>query len=87
MKDPVARLTPDPDQTSGKDDADPHVLATAVKAASLDGNPIVVTEESRKVPPQVPVNVAAGSLGLPSVNLYAVLIATDIWTEDMRNTR
>ena len=85
MNDPVAQLTPDPDQTKGADDADPHVLATALMVASLDGNPVVVTQESRKALPQVPLNVAAGSLGLPSVNLYAVLIATDVWTEDMRN--
>ena len=35
MNDPVAQLTPDPDQTSGEDDADPHVLATALKVHSL----------------------------------------------------
>ena len=33
MNDPVAQLTPDPDQTKGKDDADPHVLATALRRA------------------------------------------------------
>lgn len=87
MNHPVARLTPDPDQTTGEDDADPHVLATALKASSLGGTAVVVTQESRKVPPQVPLNVAAGSLGLPSVNLYALLIALDIWTDDMRNLR
>ena len=85
MNDPVARLTPDPDQTKGADDADPHVLATALKVASLESSPVVVTQESRKALPQVPLNVAAGSLGLPSVNLYAVLVRTGIWTEDMKN--
>lgn len=85
MNDPIAQLTPDPDQTAGEDDADPHVLATALKVASLGGHPIVVTQESRKVPPQVPLNVAAGSLGLPSINLYALLIAISIWTGDLRS--
>lgn len=86
MNDPVALLTPDPDQTSGEDDADPHVLATAPKVFSLGGRPVVVTQESRKALPQVPLNVAAGSLGLPSINLYALLIAIGVWTEDIRNT-
>lgn len=85
MHDPVAKLTPDPNQTKGNDDADPHVLATALKVSSLGGNPIVVTQESRKAFPQIPLNVAAGSLGIPSVNLYAFLIASGIWSEDLRN--
>ena len=46
MNDPVAQLTPDPDQTKGADDADPHVLATALKVASLGSSPVVVTQES-----------------------------------------
>ena len=85
MHDPVAKLTPDPNQTKGNDDADPHVLATALKVSSLGGSPIVVTQETRKAFPQIPLNVAAGSLGIPSVNLYAYLIALGIWSEDLRN--
>lgn len=85
MRDPVAKLTPDPNQTKANDDADPHVLATALKVSSLGGNPIVVTQESRKALPQISLNVAAGSLGIPSVNLYAFLITLGIWSEDLRN--
>ena len=85
MNHPVARLTPDPDQTAGEDDADPHVLATALRVSSIGSRPVVVTQESRKPPPQVPLNVAAGSLGLPSINLYALLIAIGAWTDDLRN--
>ena len=85
MNHPVAQLTPDPDQTKGEDDADPHVLATALKATSLGNRAVVVTQESRKGPPQVPLNVAAGALGLPSINLHALLIAIGVWTEEMRN--
>ena len=85
MNDQVASLTADPDQTSGEDDADPHVLATALKVLELGSSPVVVTQESRKAPPQVPLNVAAGSLGLPSINLYALLLAIDVWTDDLRN--
>ena len=85
MNHPVAKLTPDPDQTTGEDDADPHVLATALKVASCGGKPVVVTQESRKSFPQVPLNVAAGSLGLPSVTLYAGLISMGVWQDDMRS--
>ena len=85
MSHAVAKLTPDPDQTSGEDDADPHVLATALRVASCGGKPVVVTQESRKSFPQVPLNVAAGSLGLPSVTLYASLISMGVWQDDLRN--
>ncbi len=85
MNHAVAKLTADPDQTGGEDDADPHVLATALKVASRGGEPIVVTQESRKSFPQVPLNVAAGSLGLPSVTLYAGLISMGVWQDHMRN--
>ncbi len=84
MNHPVAKLTPDANQSVGEDDADPHVLATALKIVSLGGNPIVVTQESRKRHPQVPLNIAAGALGLPSINLYALLIAINAWSDDMK---
>ena len=41
MNHPVAQLTPDPNQTIGEDDADPHVLATALKVALLGSDPVV----------------------------------------------
>lgn len=85
MNNPTARLTSDPNQTTGADDADPHVLATALEVVALGGTAIVVTQESRKHPPQVPLNVAAGSLGLPSINLYALLIGIGAWADEFRN--
>lgn len=85
MNNPTARLTSDPNQTTGADDADPHVLATALEVVALGGTAIVVTQESRKHPPQVPLNVAAGSLGLPSINLYALLIGIGAWVDEFRN--
>ncbi|MCY3883546.1 MAG: DUF4411 family protein [Gammaproteobacteria bacterium] len=85
MNDPVAQLTPDPNQTDGEDDADPHVLATALKAVSLVDKVVVVTQESRKHPPQVALNVAAGSLGFPSINLYVLLIELGIWKDELTN--
>ena len=83
MNHPVAQLTPDPQQIAGEDDADPHVLATALSCNSSGYRPTVVTQESRKVPPQVPLNVAAGALGLPCVHLYAMLIKANIWSTDL----
>ena len=84
MNHPVAKLTSDPDQTSDREDADPFVLATALKLESTLWTPVVVTEESRKVPPLVTLNVAAGSLGLPAINLFALLVRLGIWTDDLR---
>lgn len=81
MNSPTARLTSDPNQTAGADDADPHVLATV----KFGGNAIVVTQESRKHSPLVPLNLAAGSLGLPSINLYAFLIGIGVWKDEFRN--
>lgn len=85
MSSPTARLTSDPNHTAGADDADPHVLATALEVVKFGGNAIVVTQESRKHPPLVPLNVAAGSLGLPSINLYAFLIGIGVWKDEFRN--
>lgn len=83
MSNPVAKLTSDPDQTSGSDDADPHVLATALNLALNWYSPIVVTQESKKKPPLVPLNVAAGALNLPAINLYAFLLRIGVWTDDL----
>lgn len=84
MNHPVAKLTSDPDQTSDREDADPFVLATDLKLESTLWTPVVVTEESRKVPPLVTLNVAAGSLVLPAINLYALLVELGIWSDDLR---
>lgn len=86
MNHPVAKLTPDPDQTDGDEDADPFVLATALHLDSIGLKPLIVTQESKKTPPQVPLNIAAGALGLPSIHLYALLLRIGIWTDDLRNS-
>ncbi len=83
MNHPVAKLTSDPDQTSDREDADPFVLATALKLESTLWTPVVVTEESRKAPPLVPLNTAAGSLRLPAINLYVLLVRLGIWSDDL----
>ena len=83
MSHPVAKLTSDPDQTFDPDDADPHVLATALHLDVSLFDVIIVTQESKKKPPLVPLNVAAGSLGLPAIHLYAFLLRIDVWTDDI----
>ena len=84
---PAAKFTPDLDQAFEEDDADPHVLATALKVGSLGRQATVVTEESNKKPPQLPLNVATGSLGLPSINLYALLLLIGAWRNHYLNRK
>ena len=67
MNHAVARLTPNPRQIDSKDDADPHVLATAIHARKKAFKPTIVTQDVRKVPPQVSLSDAAGAFW-PSVD-------------------
>ena len=85
MNHAVAQLTPDPNKTHGKDDADPHVLATALEVAATGSRAVIITQESRKPYPTIPLNVAAGALGFPSINLYAFLIEIEVWKEKYKN--
>lgn len=62
MKNSVAKLTPDPDQTDGDEDADPFMPATARRLDSIGLNPLVASLESKKTLPQVPFNIAAGAV-------------------------
>lgn len=88
MSNPIAKQTVDPDQSFGKDEADPHILATALKVSSeLDQFPVVVTEESRKKIPFVSLNVAANALGFTALNLYALLLITNVWKDEFRQRR
>ncbi|MDE0093246.1 MAG: DUF4411 family protein [Gammaproteobacteria bacterium] len=83
MNDSVAQLIIDTSKPFNRQEADPYVLATAlIVEAELLGDPVVVTEEAKKSPPEVPLNVAAGALNLPSINLYALLVKTNIWSSD-----
>ena len=85
MNHPIAQLTVDPSKSLGKEDADPHVLATAITVSSMEESiPVIVTEESNKKIPFVPLNVAAGALGFTSINLYALLLITKVWMDDFR---
>ncbi|MCY4656359.1 MAG: DUF4411 family protein [Gammaproteobacteria bacterium] len=78
---PIARFTPEMTKLKNERDADPYILATALKLKSLGEHPVVVTQESRKQIPQVPLNIAAGSLGFPSIHLYALLLELGVWQD------
>jgi hypothetical protein len=84
MAHPIACKTPDPNQTAGPDDADPHVLATALHVRDALGVPAtVVTNEANKKPPQIPLHVAAGALQLPTLNMHALLIHCGVWDDTL----
>lgn len=79
---PVAKFTFD---ASKKGEADPHILALALKIHSVEEvMPVVITNESNKYIPNVSLNVAANILGFQSINLYALLLITDVWNERFR---
>ena len=67
----------DPEKDSGVDEADPYVLAMAVKLRADGIDARVVTQESKDTPTKLSLNTAAGVLGIPSVPLKGFLRAED----------
>ncbi|HYM25814.1 MAG TPA: DUF4411 family protein [Vicinamibacterales bacterium] len=67
----------DPDKESGVDEADPYVLALAVKLRAEGYDARVVTQEARDAPKKLSLNTACGMLGVPSVPLGGFLRALD----------
>jgi rRNA maturation endonuclease Nob1 len=63
----------DPNKDSGVEEADPYVLAAAVKLKDDGIDARVVTQETRDLPTKMSISTAAGILGIPSVPLRAVL--------------
>ena len=63
----------DPEKEAGVEEADPYVLATAVRMRGEGKDARVVTEEVRYTPSKTPLSAAAGMLGVPSVPLRAFL--------------
>src|ERR1041385_5944855 len=57
----------DPDKESGVDEADPYVLALAVRLRADGHDARVVTEETKNAPRKMSLNTACGILGVPSV--------------------
>ncbi len=68
----------DPAKESGADEADPYVLALAMKLRANGDDARVVTEETRNYPRRLSLNTACGMLGVPSVPLRGLLRAEGI---------
>jgi uncharacterized protein DUF4411 len=68
----------DPDKDSGEEEADPYVLALAVRlrAAGIDAR--IVTQERKDIPTKMSLNTAAGLLGVPSVPLNGFVLKENI---------
>jgi len=63
----------DPDKDTGAEEADPYVLAVAVRLRAERKDARIVTEETRDTPRKMSLRTAAGLLGVPSVPLTAFL--------------
>jgi hypothetical protein len=63
----------DPRKDSGEDEADPYVLALAVKLRDQGVDARVVVQEVRGAPAKMSLNTACGMLGVPSVPLLGLL--------------
>jgi uncharacterized protein DUF4411 len=63
----------DADKDTGVEEADPYVLAVAVRLRSEGKDSRIVTEETRDTPRKMSLRTAAGLLGVPSVPLKAFL--------------
>jgi hypothetical protein len=63
----------DPDKDTGADEADPYVLAMALRLRNEGEDARVVTQERRETPAKMSLGTAAGLLGLPAVPLEAFL--------------
>jgi hypothetical protein len=63
----------DPEKDFGAEEADPYLLALAVKLRNEGKDARLVTEESKEMPDKMSLSTAAGLLGVPSVPLMAFL--------------
>ena len=63
----------DPDKDTGVEEADPYVLAVAVRLREQGTDSRVVTEETKDTARKMSLRTAAGLLGIPSVPLRAFL--------------
>ena len=63
----------DPDKDAGAEEADPYLLALAVRLRGEGKDARIVTEEIRDTPRKMSLNTACGLLGVPSVPLKAFL--------------
>jgi hypothetical protein len=63
----------DPDKDTGAEEADPYLLALAVRLRAEGKDARIVTEEIRDTPRKMSLNTACGLVGVPSVPLKAFL--------------
>jgi hypothetical protein len=63
----------DPDKDAGAEEADPYLLALAVRLRAEGKDARIVTEEIRDTPRKMSLNTACGLIGVPSVPLKAFL--------------
>jgi hypothetical protein len=63
----------DADKDLGPDEADPYILAYAVRLRNGGNDARIITEEKNDTPRKMSLNTAAGLLGLASVPLRAFL--------------
>ena len=63
----------DPDKDTGAEEADPYLLAVAVRLRAESKDARVITEETKDTPRKMSLRTAAGLLGIPSVPLTAFL--------------
>jgi hypothetical protein len=63
----------DPDKDTGAEEADPYVLAMALRFRAEGKDARVVTQENKESPRKMSLSTAAGMLGLASVPLEAFL--------------
>jgi len=63
----------DPDKDTGAEEADPYLLAVAVRLRAEGKDARVITEETKDTPRKMSLRTAAGLLGVPSVPLTAFL--------------
>lgn len=81
----VLAVTPrvlDHEKVGGADEADPYVLALALKLSHEGHLVTVITEERKDRPDKMSMNTACGLLRLPCVPLDAFLESQGIWTPD-----
>lgn len=63
----------DPDKDTGVDEADPYLLAIAVRLRAEGKDARIITQEHRDTPRKMSLSTASGVLGIPSVPLNAFL--------------
>jgi hypothetical protein len=68
----------DPMKDAGAEEADPYVLAAALKLREQGTDARVVTQETKDTPTKMSLNTAAGILGIPSVPLRGLLLTEKI---------